>query len=261
MEKISTRTTGNIRIIQYDNPPRRYLTAKGSYLLWKAVEEAVDDESVRAVILTGTDDVFIRHYDVSEIIKTGEALASGAVKESDFDKAPFSTLTNLIESAPKPVIAAINGICMGGGFELALACDIRVASASTQQIGLPETRLNILPGGGGTQRLPRLIGEAAALNLILRGTVMDARQAAIMGLVHEVAKDALIRAEEIAAELSERNAASLAAAKGLVRGATSRSLKDGLQEEQNAFVKILDDDDAKAAMRTFCDSDEQDITG
>ena len=98
------------------------------------------------------------------------------------------------------MVAAINGLCMGGGFELALACDLRIASPAVEAIGLPETRVGIFPGGGGTQRLPRVVGEAKALEIILRGLTFAGEAAHRIGLVHELADDPLARALEMAAE-------------------------------------------------------------
>ncbi len=125
----------------------------------------------------------------------------------------------MIAAVEKPVIAAINGLCMGGGFELSLACDLRVAANAVSAIGLPETRLGIFPGGGGTQRLPRIIGEAKALEMILRGLTVTGPRAHEIGIVHEVVADPLARALDIGAELASRGAEGLALAKRLTRAA------------------------------------------
>ena len=106
----------------------------------------------------------------------------------------FLGLVDLIAAMDKPVIAAINGLCMGGGFELSLACDLRIAGREVEAIGLPETRIGIFPGGGGTQRLPRVIGEAKALDVILRGLTFTGEGALELGLVHEVSDVPLARA-------------------------------------------------------------------
>jgi len=154
-----------------------------------------------------------------------------------------------VASAPKPVIAAINGLCMGGGFELTLACDIRIAGRSVTAIGLPETRVGIFPGGGGTQRLPRVIGEAKALELILRGRVLAAKAALELGLVHELADDPLARALEIAAEFAARPPEGVAYAKRLTRAALDRPLSEGLADERASFVEVVRLPSAVGAMK------------
>ena len=255
MVRITERDEDRSRIIQYDNPPRGYMTGEGATALADAVRRAASDDSVGVIILTGTGEVFVRHYDVAEIVAAGEALEAGAITTENFQAGPFVDLLDAVTDAPKPVIAAINGTCMGGGFELALACDIRVASESVAEIGLPETRIGIFPGGGGTQRLPRLIGEAAALDFILRGTVVDAEDAWALGLVHEFGGDALADALEIAAEMAARGAEGLAAAKRLVRGAADRPLAEGLAMERAGFADVLRSQSAMTAMRDFLDGD------
>ncbi len=254
MVKITETDEGAARIIQFDNPPHGLMTAEGAGRLAEAVTRAADDDSVRTIILTGTRDVFVRHYDVSEIVAAGEALAAGAISPDSFQAGPFITLLGGVSTAPKPVIAAINGTCMGGGFELALACDIRIAGEGVTEIGLPETRIGIFPGGGGTQRLPRLIGEAAALDFILRGTVVDAEDAWALGLVHEYTPgDVLSLALEIAEEFAERPAEGIAMAKALVRGASDATLAEGLEKERAAFAEVLSSETAMDAMREFLD--------
>src|SRR5438045_385822 len=151
----------------------------------------------------------------------------------------FHALTDLIAAAEKPVIAAINGLCMGGGFELSLACDLRIAGHDVTAIGLPETRIGIFPGGGGTQRLPRIIGEAKALEMILLGLTVTGPGAHEMGIVHEVVDDPLARALEIGAELSSRGAEGLAFAKRLTRAALDRPLTDGLADERKSFGAVM----------------------
>jgi enoyl-CoA hydratase len=158
-------------------------------------------------------------------------------------------LVDLIAAADKPVIAAINGLCMGGGFELSLACDLRIAGRDVESIGLPETRIGIFPGGGGTQRLPRVIGEAKALEMILRGLTVGGPAAGDLGLVHEVVDDPLARALEIAAELATRGAEGLAYAKRLTRAALDRPLAEGLADERQSFGAVMRTASAREGLR------------
>jgi enoyl-CoA hydratase len=156
---------------------------------------------------------------------------------------------DLIEQLPKPVIAAINGLCMGGGFELALACDLRIAGPGATSIGLPETRVGIVPGAGGTQRLPRVVGEAKALEIILRGATFPAAEAHAIGLVHELVDHPVVRALELAAEFATRTPEALAAAKALIRSALDRPLREGLLEERRMFGQLMAGAGARAALR------------
>jgi len=259
MAAVTTSTEGAARLIRYANPPRHYMTAEGAGLMQAAVEAAAGDPVIRGIVLTGTDEVFVRHYDVAEIVAVGEAVHAGHLKPEDFERGGFADLIRAVCEAPKPVIAAINGVCMGGGFELALACDLRIAQNRVPLIGLPETRVGIFPGGGGTQRLPRMIGEARALEFILRGQTVDAEGALELGLVNTVAADAVAEAMSLAAEFATRGAEGLAQAKRLVRGALSWGLEAGTIEEQHGFHAVLKSGSAMDAMRDFLANGE-DIT-
>lgn len=259
MASVTTETKGGTRLIRYANPPRHYMTAEGAGLMLAAVQAAVADPAIRVIVLTGTDDVFVRHYDVSEIVAVGEAVQAGQLRPEDFERGGFADMIRAVFDSPKPVIAAINGVCMGGGFELALACDLRIVANRVPLIGLPETRIGIFPGGGGTQRLPRMIGEARALEFILRGQTVDAEGALALGIVNTIAPDAVAEALALAAEFSERGAEGLAHAKRLVRGALTWGLEAGTREEQHGFHAVLKADSAMAAMKDFLATGE-DIT-
>jgi len=157
-----------------------------------AFEDARDDAAVRGIILTGSGDkAFIAGADISEL---AGVTAVQAEESSSFGQA----VLNLIENLGKPVVAAINGFALGGGCETAMACTIRIASESAK-FGQPEVKLGLLPGGGGTQRLPRLVGKGRALQLILSGDIISAQEAYRIGLVNEVvpATGLIARAEAI----------------------------------------------------------------
>jgi enoyl-CoA hydratase/carnithine racemase len=162
-----------------------------------AFEDARDDATVRGVILTGAGDkAFIAGADISEL---AHATAIDAERSSRFGQ----DVLDLIENLGKPVIAAINGFALGGGCETAMACTIRIAGESAK-FGQPEVRLGLLPGGGGTQRLPRLVGKGRALQLILSGEMISAQEAHRIGLVNEVvlAANLIGRAEEILKQIA-----------------------------------------------------------
>src|SRR5689334_17231302 len=144
-----------------------------------AFETARDDDEVRGVILTGAGDkAFIAGADINEL---AHLTAVEGEESSSFGQA----VLNLVENLGKPVIAAVNGFALGGGCETAMACTIRIAS-ETAKFGQPEVKLGVLPGGGGTQRLPRLVGKGRALQLILTGEIISAQEAWRIGLVNEV---------------------------------------------------------------------------
>jgi enoyl-CoA hydratase len=254
MTLVTVERLGAVALIRYANPPFGTMTGAGSNEMLDAVSAAVDDAAVRVIVITGgVPGIFIRHYDVGELSGAADAMEHAPMPPA----APgpgarppgFHGLTDLIAAADKPVIAAINGLCMGGGFELSLACDLRIAGRDVEAIGLPETRVGIFPGGGGTQRLPRVIGEAKAVEVILRGLTFSGPDAQALGIVHECAPDPLARALEIAAELATRGAEGLAFAKRLTRAALDRPLAEGLADERRSFGAVMRTASAREALR------------
>jgi len=252
MQFVSVERRDGAAVITYANPPLGTMTAAGSREMYAAVKAAADDPAVRSVILTGgVPGIFVRHYDVGELSAAGDRTAERPARPSPPAPAGpgFLELTDLLAEMEKPAVAAINGLCMGGGFELSLACDLRIAGEEVASIGLPETRIGIFPGGGGTQRLPRVVGEAKALEMILRGLVVDAAEALGIGLVHELARDPLGRALEIAAEWDGRGAEGIAYAKRLTRAALDRPLAEGLADERRSFGAVMRTESARAGLR------------
>jgi enoyl-CoA hydratase len=253
MSHVSTEDRGAVRVITYANAPLGTMTAAGSAEMFAVIVAAGEDPSVRVIVITGgIPGIFIRHYDVGELSDAAESIQSGAPRApaSSATRPPgFHALTDIVAAVEKPVIAAINGLCMGGGFELSLACDLRIAGNAVTAIGLPETRVGIFPGGGGTQRLPRIIGEAKALEMILRGLTVTGPRAHEIGIVHEVVADPLARALEIGAELSSRGAEGLAFAKRLTRAALDRPLAEGLGDERKSFAAVMRTASARDGLR------------
>lgn len=200
------------------------------------------DREVRAVIVTGGVD-FCAGADLKEM---GAMTVAEAAEFSLLGHGVFRR----IEALPKPVIAAMAGHALGGGCELALACDIRLAAESAR-IGLPEVNLGVIPGFGGTQRLASLVGHARARELILTGRVVDAREAATMGLVSAVVADPELaeRARELAARLAGKSPRALAAAKKLL--VETARLEQGLELEREAFTRCFDSPDRKEGIAAF----------
>lgn len=239
-----------VAVAIYDHAPMNYFCAQGAGELVELIE-TWRDPSVRAVVLCGgRQGKFITHYSVEELegyAADREALRNAGTALNDGYHAMLLSLRNL----PKPVIAAMNGDAMGGGFELCLACDIRIAARGDHRFGLPEAKLGILPGGSGTQRLSRLIGAGRAIEFILRGRVLRPEDALAMGLVHELADDALARAREVARELAALPPVALREIKRAVYEGIDHTLADGLRIEAEAFLQTMLSDDAGTAMRAY----------
>lgn len=261
---IELSTNGAIAIVSFNNPPRGYMNAAQVDELSSLLDKVESDSEAKVVIFTGAvPDVFVRHYDVAEIVAIGKAIQK-AGRSADYlmDTAKsgnaVSNLFDRVDRFSKPTIAAINGFAQGGGFEFALCCDIRIAVAGGYRIGLPETNIGIFPGAGGTERLPRLIGEAKALELILRGRTVGPDEAFRLGMVHEVVEDsALARSIEIARELADMPTAGLTAAKKLVKGTADRNLSEACIEARGMFSRVIGfDDEAMRAMQKFLDEGE-----
>ncbi len=254
MSLVTRERKGSAVVLTYANPPWGTMTAAGAREMYALAKAALDDPEVRCLILTGgVPGVFIRHYDVDELADMSARLQDGPPPPPPRADAPppppgFLEMTDIIAAADKPVVAAINGLCQGGGFELALACDIRIATPESASIGLPETRIGIFPGGGGTQRLPRVVGESRALEIILRGLTFTGTEAHAIGLVHELSSDPLARALEMAREWEGRGAEGIAAAKRLTRAALDRPLSEGLSEERRSFLEVMRTASARAAL-------------
>ncbi|AET66547.1 enoyl-CoA hydratase/carnithine racemase [Desulfosporosinus orientis DSM 765] len=203
------------------------------------------DPSVRVVIITGGEKVFAAGADI------GQMASASAVDVATSDK-PSHQAFQLIENMPKPVIAAIAGYALGGGCELSLVADIRIA-ADNAQFGLPEIKLGILPGAGGTQRLPRLIGSGRAKELIFSGDFINAEEALRIGLVNKVvpADQLFIEAKKMAKKYVDRGAVALLMAKSAVNEGLRMDLEAGLQYEHKCFSLLFATEDQKEGMMAF----------
>ena len=259
-EFIKTERLDTAMIARLDNPPRNLLNAKMVVELSALVNAAEADEGVRTLIITGAGEgTFILHYDVGELSTASDRARAQAPPPPATGEGELHGMHKLllsIQEMSKPVIAAINGTAMGGGCELALACDFRYI-ANGGIIGLPEVRVGILPGAGGTQRMARLLGTAKALELMLLGQVIDAGEAERIGLVHKtVEPDQLLTAAlTLAGELAERPPLSLALIKRCVLKGTELPLIDALRLEQDAFLETMRSDDASRLMRGYQEED------
>ena len=253
---LTTIVADGIAVITLGSPKRIYFDAEMGDALTETLDGFAGDPNVRVVVVTGgAPGYFNRHFNIPALIEIAESLrASGRQwpENATYNGGFFDKAMALCESMPKPVIAAISGTALAGAFEFALACDLRIAEDGDYLIGLPEAELGLLPGAGGTQRLPRTIGTPAALMHILIGKALSPREAERKGLVHEtVSGKALDRAMEIARRLSYHTPESLAYIKRLVRDATETPLARGLALERNLFLKLCTSEAGLARMRSY----------
>jgi enoyl-CoA hydratase len=219
------------------------------------LEQLQDDDDVRVVVITGAGDkAFIAGADIAEFAGR-TALMQRAVMLG-------RSLFTAIDVFPKPVIAMINGYCLGGGCELALACDLRIASEAAS-FGQPEINLGIIPGGGGTQRLTRLIGEGKAMEMILTGEIIDAQTAFTLGLVnHVVPADQLAaKTMEIANRIAEKSPIALRLAKEAVKVASRSNLDEGLRREVDLFALCFSSEDKNEGVGAFLEKRKPNFTG
>ena len=172
-------TRGNIALMTVDNPPVNPLSSGVRQGLYDGVEKALGDPAIEAIVITGAGRAFIAGADISEF--------GGAAEQA----VGLHEALTMMEGSSKPIVAAINGTAFGGGLEVALCCDYRVASPSAP-VGLPEVKLGLLPGAGGTQRLPRLIGAEKALGFILSGDPIPAPAAASLGIIDQVVEGDIV---------------------------------------------------------------------
>ncbi len=220
-----------------------------------ALEELRTDAEVRVVVITGAGDkAFVAGADIAEF--------AGRTAVSQRDVMTGRSLFTAIDSFPKPVIAMINGYCLGGGCELALACDLRVAS-DRASFGQPEINLGIIPGGGGTQRLTHLIGEGKAMELIMTGDIIDAQTAFRLGLVNLVvpADELEAKTMELANRIAEKSPNALRMAKEAVKTAARSTLDEGLRREIDLFALCFSSADKDEGVSAFLEKRKPDFKG
>jgi len=235
-----------VAVMTIDNPPMNTLGRKTKSDITRNVLQAVADPRVRVILLTGKGRAFVAGADIEELkrfktLDDGIELAHRGYR-----------MTNTIEEADKPIIAVINGFCLGGGLELAMSCHMRIASEKAR-LGLPEITLGLIPGFAGTQRLPRIVGKAKGLEMILSGAHYSAKEAWEMGLVNRVVPhDRLMEeAKALARTIASRSRVAVSAAMDAVMGGLEVSFEEGLLIEAENFARVAVSQDAKEGLDAF----------
>ncbi|MEU8199149.1 enoyl-CoA hydratase-related protein [Microbispora amethystogenes] len=236
---------GAVGVLRLDRPPLNVLDRAAQAALRLAAERAATDERVRAVVVYGGPTVFSAGGDIKEMAAMTQAEMAGhaAVLQAAFDA---------VAAIPKPVVAAINGPALGGGCELALTADARICGVEAR-LGLPEVLLGVIPGAGGTQRLPRLIGPARAKELIFSGRQVGAKEALEIGLVDQVVPTDLVLDSALrwARRFETGPALALRAAKTAIDGGLATDLAAGLAIERSVFAGLFGTQDRLTGMRGF----------
>ena len=246
VEYLSCNVDNGVATLVLNHPPVNALTPPILTQLEALFDGMAKDDRVKVIVLTGTGRVFIAGADIKVIA----AIASS--QEGNEMALRGQAVLNKIESCDKPVIAAINGTCLGGGLELALCCHIRLA-AEGARLGQPEINLGIIPGFGGTQRLTRLLGSSKALELILTGDVISASEAKALGLVSQVisADDLQRQVQGLARRIASKGQLAVRAAPRSVRGSLDLGLREGLVREAQLFGDLCDSEDKREGVGAF----------
>jgi enoyl-CoA hydratase len=255
-ETLLLERRGRVAVITINRPDKlNALNIKTRTEGSAAFDELREDESVRVVVVTGAGEkAFVAGADIAEF--------EGRTPVTQRDVMTSRSLFTAVDTFTKPVIAMVNGYCLGGGCELALSCDLRVAS-ETARFGQPEINLGIIPGGGGTQRLTRLVGEGKAMELILTGDMIDAQTAFRIGLVNLVvpAADLEGKTMEIANRIAEKSPIALRMAKEAVKLASRSNLDEGLRREVDLFALCFSSEDKDEGVRAFLEKRKPEFKG
>jgi len=255
-ESILLERDGAVAVVTINRPEKRNaLNTRVRAEIVAALDELRADDSARVVVFTGAGEkAFVAGADIGEFaertpLEQREAMTGRRV----FDE---------VAAFPKPTLAMINGFCLGGGCELALACDVRIASDAVR-LGQPEINLALIPGGGGTQRLPRVVGMGQAMRLVLSGEIIDAAEALRIGLVDVVHPAAELRERtlELARTMAAKSPVALRMAKAAVRAAAEMPLSAGLAYETELFVTCFASEDRAEGVAAFLEKRAPEFRG
>ena len=254
---ISTERHEAVALLTIDNPPMNALASALLDELEAEIETLDTDDDVRVIVLRGGGErAFVAGADIKEFPSLRESAGEGGSARG------IQKLGHRMDAARTPFVAAIRGFCLGGGLELAMCCDLRVC-ADDARLGQPEIKLGLIPGGGGTQRLPRLIGHGRAMLLNLTGEFIDAETAYAWGLVEKVVPvDALgAAALEVAGQIAAQSPHAVAVLRELARTTRDLPLEEGLRREADGFVRCLRSEDGAEGVAAFIEKRAPTFTG
>jgi enoyl-CoA hydratase/carnithine racemase len=257
---IRTEIEDRTAVLTIDHPPVNSFNKQVVSELDEAIGALLADDGVKAIVITGGGtNAFVAGADIPEIQELLEAPEGGYAEASAFIERGQSV--NLkIETASKPVIAAINGFCLGGGLELAMACHMRICS-DRARLGQPEINLGLIPGWGGTQRLARIVGKGKALEMILTGDMITAQEAYRIGLVNKVvpAQAVLKEARGLARKIVSKSKFPIAATLHAVTKGLEVGIEEGLEIEKEQFVGLADTEDIREGVSAFLEKRQPDF--
>ena len=251
---------GHYIICYLSNPPTHTLNSSGVAEIHKFLDLAEKKDDLRVLAFTGEgENVFIKHYEVGELADSAEKNIESNIDTKDPKELhAFHKMLLRIRDLDAIVVAGINGNTAGGGCEFSLGCDLRVMSDGDFLIGLPETSVGILPGGGGTQRLSRLIGSSRALDLILHAKLLKPSEAYNLGIINKILTEKKFKEEldEYCEDLANRAPIALSQVKKIIHQGLDMTLEDSLLLEQKAFDVTMNSKDAARAMRSLLNAQE-----
>jgi len=246
-----------VALVTIDNPPMNALSAALLEELEAELEELDTDDAVRAIVLRGAGDrAFVAGADIKEFPALRESASEGGSARG------IQQVGRRMDAARTPFVAAIRGYCLGGGLELAMCCDVRIC-ADDAMLGQPEIKLGLIPGGGGTQRLPRLVGHGRAMFLNLTGDFVDAATAHAWGLVEKVVPAAELEdaALAVAGRIASQSPHAVAVLRELARTTRDLPLEEGLRREADGFVRCLRSEDGAEGVAAFIEKRPPEFTG
>src|SRR6187200_44144 len=246
-----------VALVTIDNPPMNALSAALLEELEAELEELDTDDAVRAIVLRGAGDrAFVAGADIKEFPALRESASEGGSARG------IQQVGRRMDAARTPFVAAIRGYCLGGGLELAMCCDVRIC-ADDATLGQPEIKLGLIPGGGGTQRLPRLVGHGRAMFLNLTGDFVDAATAHAWGLVEKVvpASELDDAALAVAGRIATRSPHAVRVLRELARTTRDLPLEEGLRREAEGFVRCLRSEDGAEGVAAFIEKREPKFVG
>ena len=256
MENVLIEKNGKIGIVTVNRPQQmNSMNSLTRSELAEAFKLLENDKNIAVILLTGSKGkAFIAGADIKEFLN--QTIENEKKLEEDW------IVTNIISNLKKPVIAVIDGFCLGGGLELAMSCDLRIAS-DRSKLGQPEINIGIIPGAGGTQRLTRLIGEGRAMEMILTGRMITAEEAFRYGIINFVydSDDLMDEAMKIANTIGEKSKYAVERAKKSVKAVSEMKLEDGLKLEREIFIECLNSEDGEEGITAFIEKRKPNFKG